>query len=259
MWILAVSLPLLPVIIVTVTRYWGELGALYQHLLRVSPRLTWRSAVCVRSTHDFVFENCTHGRSESVLDTFHLYAQNHPSLSLGPQRGEFLDEVVRRVSPTWTLELGTHCGYASVRILRQLPPTGRLLTVEQDPATADAGEEVILVAGFKHPKFQLLTCSSQDAIPRLRSHMGDGLLQLVLMDHDNTRYLPDLLALEQEGLIGPGCVLLFSNAHLPAARSLLEYVHAKPELYTVCSQVHSLLELQRHPLASPTPPQEQSQ
>ncbi|KAG5853184.1 hypothetical protein ANANG_G00070370 [Anguilla anguilla] len=253
MWLLAISLPLLPVIIVTVTRYWGGLGALYRHLLRVTPRLPWRRAVCARSVHGFVFQNCTHGRPESVLETFHLYARTHPSLSLGPERGELLDEVVRRVAPTWALELGTHCGYASVRILRLLPPTGRLLTVEHDATTADFGEEVILVAGFKHSQFQLLTCPSKDAIPRLRAHVGAELLQLVLMDHDAGQYLPDLLALEREGLIGPGCVLLFSDAHLPAARSLLEHVAGRPQRYAARRQVHGLLELQRHPLATPAP------
>lgn len=55
-----------------------------------------------------------------------------------------------REAPLRVLELGTHCGYASVRILRLLPPSGKLLTVELDPLTADRGEEIILVAGFKN-------------------------------------------------------------------------------------------------------------
>lgn len=64
--------------------------------------------------------------------------------------GEVLDEVVRRVCPQRVLELGMHCGYSSVRLLRLLPPAGKLITVELDPFTADLGEEIILVAGFKH-------------------------------------------------------------------------------------------------------------
>lgn len=64
--------------------------------------------------------------------------------------GEALDDVVRRVRPSRALELGTHCGYSSVRLLRLLPPAGRLITVELDPLAAELGEEIILVAGFKH-------------------------------------------------------------------------------------------------------------
>lgn len=63
-----------------------------------------------------------------------------------------MEEVVRREAPLRVLELGMHCGYTSVRILRQLPVSGRLLTVELDPLTAEKGEEIILVAGFKNPQ-----------------------------------------------------------------------------------------------------------
>lgn len=61
-----------------------------------------------------------------------------------------VDEVVMRSPPSLVLELGMHCGYTSVRLLRLLPPHGRLITVEVDPLAAELGEEIILVAGFKH-------------------------------------------------------------------------------------------------------------
>ena len=102
-------------------------------------------------------------------------------------------------------------------------------------------------------QFQLMTCPSSDAVPRLRAHTGGGLLQLVLMDHDVGQYLADLLALEQEGLMAPGCVLLFNNTQLPAARALLEHVGSRPETYTICREIHGLLELQRHLLDTSVP------
>lgn len=67
-----------------------------------------------------------------------------------PRVAAALDEAVKRSRPSLVLELGTHCGYSSVRLLRLLPPAGKLITVELDPLTADLGEEIILVAGFKH-------------------------------------------------------------------------------------------------------------
>jgi len=85
--------------------------------------------------------------------------------------GEALDEAVARVRPSRVLELGTHCGYSSVRMLRLLPPGGRLVTVELDPLTAELGEEIILVAGFKHQQvppggrwdcFDLITLQIKD-------------------------------------------------------------------------------------------------
>ncbi|KAE8285626.1 hypothetical protein D5F01_LYC15291 [Larimichthys crocea] len=113
-----------------------------------------------------------HGKAESVLATFDLYADTHPSLCIGPQ------------------------------------------IVELDPLTADIGEEIILVAGFKHSQFQVLTSSSAEAIPTLRPYLepdkgtSEG-LSLVLMDHDPQQYLPDLQALEREELLSPsGCSVL---------------------------------------------------
>ena len=64
--------------------------------------------------------------------------------------GVELDEVVVRAAPRRVLELGLGCGYSAVRTLRLLPPGGRLLAVEVDPLSAELGEELVLVAGFKH-------------------------------------------------------------------------------------------------------------
>lgn len=75
------------------------------------------------------------------------YSYTHFCLS---PSGKILDEAVMRLHPSSVLELGMHCGYSSVRMLRLLPPTGKLITVEMDPLTADLGEEIILVSGFKH-------------------------------------------------------------------------------------------------------------
>ncbi|XP_026034993.1 catechol O-methyltransferase-like isoform X2 [Maylandia zebra] len=72
-------------------------------------------------------------------------------------QGEILDDVVKSVRPLWVLELRMHCGYSSGRLLRLLPHGGRLITVVLDPVTADLGEEIILVAGFKQSQFQVFT------------------------------------------------------------------------------------------------------
>lgn len=61
---------------------------------------------------------------------------------------------VKSVRPLWVLELRMHCGYSSGRLLRLLPHGGRLITVVLDPVTADLGEEIILVAGFKQSQVQ---------------------------------------------------------------------------------------------------------
>ncbi|XP_067104467.1 transmembrane O-methyltransferase homolog [Osmerus mordax] len=244
---LCVSLCLVPaLVLLSSSRYRVSLTALCRRVLHRLLKLA-RRKVCVRSTHSFVFSNCTHGKPDSVLETFDLYAETHPSLSLCPQEGEVLDEVVRRVAPLCVLELGTHCGYSSIRILRLLPPGGRLLTVEQDAQSAELAEELILVAGFKHTQFQILTQSSAEAIPALSSHLGpDARLDLILMDHDPQQYLLDLLLLQRLGLLSPaGCVLLVCSPQDP--RSLFPLLeHLRAPACPVRARAPGLLELNCH-------------
>lgn len=186
-----------------------------------------------------------------------------------------LDEAVARARPSLVLELGMHCGYSSVRLLRLLPPAGRLLAVEVDPLTAELGEEILLVAGFKHPQvhkekrsvrverdwvytlpcfsgplqFQVLMSSSAEAIPTLRPHLGaDKGFGLVLMDHDPRQYLPDLLALEREELLShSGSILLINRGERhDDVTDVVAHVRARPDVYTVTSERHFMLEIVYH-------------
>ncbi|GLD70499.1 transmembrane O-methyltransferase-like isoform X1 [Lates japonicus] len=250
MWLIAVSVPLLPAIIMVSGRYRVKVFKLYHRAVAWAQRMM-RGRVCVKSTHAFVFSECIHGKVDSVLETFDLYAETHPSLCIGPEIGEALDEVVRRVRPSRVLELGMHCGYSSVRLLRLLPPAGRLITVELDPLTADLGEEIILVAGFKHSQFQVLTSSSAEAIPTLRSLLepdqrtSEG-FNLVLMDHDPQQYLPDLLALEKEALLcSSGCYVILINKRRRAEdlREILDHIKARADFCCIKTELQFMVEI----------------
>ncbi|XP_058506141.1 transmembrane O-methyltransferase homolog [Solea solea] len=250
MWLLAVSAPLLPAIVAVSSRYGDKVSTLCHRAVAWLLRLV-RGGVCARRTHAFVFSSCTHGNVHSVLETFDLYADAHASAAIGPETGEVLDDVVKRVRPSRVLELGTHCGYSSVRVLRLLPPAGRLVTVELDPLTADLGEEIILVAGFKHAQFQVLTSSSGEVIPTLHSVLepaqksSDG-FSLVLMDHDAQQYLPDLLALEEEELLcSSGCSVLLINRRQRAEdlREILDHVRVRSDCFCVKMERPCIVEI----------------
>ncbi|XP_030252772.1 catechol O-methyltransferase-like isoform X1 [Sparus aurata] len=250
MWLMVVSVPLLPAIVMVSSCYRVKVAALYHRALTWALRLV-RGTVCVRSTHAFVFSKCTHGKADSVLETFDLYADTHPSLHISPHTAEAVDEVMRRVQPSRVLELGMHCGYTSVRLLRLLPPAGTLVTVEGDPLTAELGEEIILVAGFKHSQFQVLTSSSAEAIPTLCPVLepdqgtSEG-FSLVLMDHDPQRYLPDLLALQREKLLSPsGCsvLLIYRNQRAEGLREILDHIRARPDCYDIKSELQFMTEI----------------
>ncbi|KAK5896669.1 hypothetical protein CesoFtcFv8_009807 [Champsocephalus esox] len=249
MWLLVVSAPLLPAIFMVSRRYRIKVSALCHRALAWALRLL-RGRVSVKSTHAFVFSRCTHGQADSVLQTYDLYADTHPSLCISPHMSGVLEEVVQRVRPPLVLELGMHCGYSSVRLLRLLPPAGRLITVELDPLTAELGEEIILVSGFKHSQFQVLTSSSAEAIhtlPSLLTDLDEGSREgfsLVLMDHDPQQYLPDLLSLEREELLRPsGCSVLLIRRKQRDLREILDHIGARPDCYCIKSERQGVTEI----------------
>ena len=95
MSLMVVSIPLLPVIMMLSSRYRVKITALCHQALAWVLRLV-RGRVCVRSTHAFVFSQCTHGNADSVVETFDLYGTTQPSLCIGPKIGQYikLQEIV---------------------------------------------------------------------------------------------------------------------------------------------------------------------
>lgn len=63
--------------------------------------------------------------------------------------GCILDSVVSEVNPATVLELGTYCGYSTVRIARLLPPHAKLITLELNPDFAAIARQVIAWAGLE--------------------------------------------------------------------------------------------------------------
>ncbi len=100
-------------------------------------------------------------------------------------------------------------------------------------------------------QFQVLTSSSDEAIPTLRPFLESDLrtsegLSLVLMDHDPQQFLPDLLALEREELLSPsGCsvLLIHRNQRAEGLREILDHVSAKPDCYSINTKLQFMTEI----------------
>lgn len=79
-----------------------------------------------------------------------------------PPAGCILDSVVSEVNPTSVLELGTYCGYSTVRIARLLPPHAKLITLEFNPDFAAIARQVISWAGVED-KVKSETCKCTES------------------------------------------------------------------------------------------------
>lgn len=71
-------------------------------------------------------------------------------------------------SPSTVLELGTYCGYSTVRITRLLPPATKLITVEMNHEYAHVARLVIQHAGLQDKvrglKGQVAKCEGYNTV-----------------------------------------------------------------------------------------------
>ncbi|XP_071369062.1 catechol O-methyltransferase B-like [Centroberyx affinis] len=171
-----------------------------------------------------VQKNATRGDPGSVVKAIdHFCRHKEWAMNVGDEKGSILDSVVCDVSPATVLELGTYCGYSTVRIARLLPPEARLLTLEFNPHYAAIARQIIALAGVED-KVQLIEGPSGDWIPKMKECFGVETFDLVFLDHWKDRYLLDTKLLEECGLLRKGSVLLADNVVCPGTPEYLEYV-----------------------------------
>ncbi|XP_073456113.1 catechol O-methyltransferase A-like isoform X1 [Aquarana catesbeiana] len=177
----------------------------------------------------FVQRYAKHGDALSVISAIDSFCTKVEwAMNVGDKKGEILDAVVLETRPRWVLELGTYCGYSTVRIARLLPPGARLVTIEMNPHYAQVAKEVIRHAGLE-AQVELLVGSSSILIPQLKKKLDIEKFDLVFIDHWKVSYLPDTKLLEECGLLRAGSVLLADNVVCPGSPDYLQYVRNSPQ------------------------------
>ncbi|KPP65164.1 Catechol O-methyltransferase-like [Scleropages formosus] len=175
-----------------------------------------------------VQNNATRGDAESVIAAIDNFCRKKEwAMNVGDDKGPILDSVVSEVSPSFALELGTYCGYSTIRIARLLPPGSRLITLEFNPDYAAIAHQIIAWAGLQD-KVELLEGPSRDLIPQMKERFGIKSFDFVFLDHWKEFYLPDTKLLEECGLLRKGTVLLADNVICPGTPKYLEYVRNSP-------------------------------
>ncbi|XP_077140224.1 catechol O-methyltransferase A-like [Ranitomeya variabilis] len=161
----------------------------------------------------------------SAIDSF--CSKVEWAMNVGDKKGEILDAVVLETRPRYVLELGTYCGYSTMRIARLLPPGARLITIEMNSHYAQVAKELFQHAGLD-AQVELLLGSSSVLIPQLKKKLDIDKFDLVFIDHWKVSYLPDTRLLEECELLKAGSVLLADNVTCPGAPDYLEYVRNSP-------------------------------
>src|SRR5512136_688051 len=95
---------------------------------------------------------------------------------IGSTKGKYLADTVRRFNLKNVLEVGTLIGYSAILIALNLPPKGRVVTIEINPESARLAEENIRRAGLTD-KIELHIGDALTVIPTI-----NGRFDMVFLD-----------------------------------------------------------------------------
>ncbi|XP_004695030.1 PREDICTED: catechol O-methyltransferase [Condylura cristata] len=222
------------------SRYWGLLLVLWNErvLQKIYNLLMGNSKEQRILQH--VLQHAVAGDPQSVMEAIDAYcSQKEWAMNVGNKKGEIVDAVVQEQQPRVLLELGAYCGYSAIRMGRLLPPGSRLLTIEFNPDFATITQQMLEFAGLQD-RITVILGASQDIIPQLKKKYDVDTLDMVFLDHWKEQYLPDMLLLEECGLLRKGTVLLADNVIFPGAPKFLAHVRGSSRFE--CTHFPSYLE-----------------
>ena len=111
-----------------------------------------------------------------------------PAISVSPLQGKLLMLIARLQRARRILEIGTLGGYSTIWLARALPPDGRLVTLEFDPAHAAVARANFVNAGLADI-VDLRLGPAGESLPRLVAE-GVEPFDLIFIDADKVSY-PD--------------------------------------------------------------------
>ena len=148
--------------------------------------------------------------------------------------------------PGTILELGTLAGYSTIWLARALPPGGRLVSLELEPAYAEVARANVAAAGLAD-RVEIRVGPAAEGLERLAAE-GAGPFDLVFVDADkrsNAEYVRLALGLSRPGTlivvdnVVRGGAILDADAGDPSVRGvreLLELVRDEPRLSATALQ-----------------------
>jgi catechol O-methyltransferase len=164
-------------------------------------------------------------------------------INVGDEKGRILDDAVAAARPARILELGTYCGYSSLR-MAVAAPNARVFSIEFNAANAEIARRIHEHAGVSG-RVTVVVGSLGDGgktIDALRREhgLGPGSVDLVFIDHEKSVYLSDLQLILDAGWLHPGSVVVADNVKFPGAPDYRAYMrdHDRKDWRTVEHETH---------------------
>jgi predicted O-methyltransferase YrrM len=157
-------------------------------------------------------------KRDSVLRAIEELSKGEFLPIIGPVKGKYLADTVRRFHVKNVLEVGTLIGYSAILIASNLPQEGRVITIERKPESAKRAEENISKAGLAD-QIEVHVGNALTVIPHT-----NGKFDMVFLDATKDEYLKYLKLsenkLEKGGVVFADNVKIFAHE----MRDYLDYV-----------------------------------
>eukprot|EP01084_Bolivina_argentea_P264124 447302_1 len=165
------------------------------------------------------------------IDTFCW--NNHWMMHIGPDKGKILDFAITNCKPKYILELGTYCGYSSIRMVttnknkNNINDT-RLYSIEINQYNKWIAEQLINYSGYDN-NIKIFNGNTRNIIPKLKGEICkydkdfNG-FDLIFIDHAKDLYLSDLQLIEKCDLIKQGSYVVADNVLVFGLNNYLSHV-----------------------------------
>ena len=100
------------------------------------------------------------------------------------------------------------------------------MCVEAEPLHAEVAVTLLEYAGFDETKVKVITGSANASVPEVKRLLKGQVADQVFMDHCKPCLKPDLMSLEEAGMIQKGTVVIADNVIYPGAPDFLAYLDA---------------------------------
>ena len=156
--------------------------------------------------------------ADKVLRDIEILSHSRFLPIIGPVKGKYLAETVRKYNVKKVLEIGALIGYSAILMATNLPEDGKIHTVEINPRSADLAKKNIQKAGFED-KVVIHVGDALDVIPTI-----DEEFDMVFLDAAKDEYI-DYLKLAEPKL-KKGGVVFADNVKMfaSAMKNFLDYV-----------------------------------
>jgi predicted O-methyltransferase YrrM len=132
-------------------------------------------------------------------------AAGMPAIEVSAQYGKFLYLLASAIGARRILEIGTLGGYSTIWLARAAGPSGRVVTLEYEPAHADVARANLDRAGVAD-RVEVIVGAALDTLPQLASREPFDLVFIDADKENNAAYVQWAIELTK-----PGSIILVDN------------------------------------------------